>query len=467
MVVRKKDLKSRSRTRRRIPKIVEETTPKREVHVLKKRSGFKRGLGITFVVLVLLALGWFATKLALSGWNVQPQTLWQDLFSFGSTTLVGEEDGRINVAVLGNPGGGDEVDGPNLTDTLIVASLDTTGMGQSFMFSLPRDLYVRVPGFGNSKINTVYKIGNSRDDSGGELISQVLEDITGLEIPYFVRLDFDGFEKLIDELGGITVTVDQDLYDDQYPNENKGYEVLDIKTGTYTMDGVMALKFARSRQSTSDFDRARRQQKVILAIKEKAGDLDILNSPAKALAILDIVADHFEANLGLSETKRFMTLFKDMDFGSTITKVFDDSPSGLLYGTRVDEIYVLRPVGDNPRVISDYVEKVVSEKTDPEELDAEIQTEPLKVEVLNGTNITGLAGKTAATLETLGYDIVDIGNSATRGFETTIVYDLTDSDRIWEVRKLAEELDAEIGTDEVTTDTGAMVRVVLGSDASN
>lgn len=449
----------------------ESTMPISEsVHVLKKRGGGRRWVGMSLLIIVLLLLGWFGTKLALSGWQISKENLLKDLFTFGSTTLAGEDQGRVNFLFMGIPGEGS--DGPYLTDTLIVGSLATkppTGQteGTNFLFSIPRDLYVRVVGYGNTKINAVYEIGNGKEDNGGgKLATQTVGEVLGLEIPYYIKMDFAGFTKLIDELGGVTITVDKDLYDDKYPAANNGYQVVDIKAGTYTMDGAMALKYARSRQTTSDFDRARRQQKVIMAAKTKAAELDLLSSPAKAIAIMDILADHFDTNMKLAEIKRFVALFKDVDISKLMSKVLDDSPTGLLYGTKMDEIFVLRPVGDDFKAISDYVQKAVSGTAKVDELEQQVSKEPLKVEVLNGTTITGLAKKVATKLTQAGYQVISTGNNATKGFTKTIVYDLSDGQRVWEVRKLAESLKAEVGTDKITTTTGALARVVLGSDAA-
>lgn len=434
------------------------------LHRLKRRSNAKRFFGIGMIVAVLVLAGWFTTKLALSGWNVSGDSIWKNLFSLSGTTLIGEETNRVNVLLLGNPGAGDDVEGPYLTDTVIIASLSTEN-NQGVFFSLPRDLYVKIPGYGNTKLNAAYKIGNSQEGAGGETLSQIAGDITGLDIPYFIRVDFDGFEQLINELGGVTVEVEKDLYDEEYPTADKGFETLDIKAGTYTMDGAMALKYARSRQSTSDFDRSKRQQELILAMKEKAAELDLLSQPSKALVIADILQDSLETNMNLGEIKRFLELVEDFDVSAFTTKVFDDSPTGLLYGTRVDELYVLRPVGDDFKVISDYVAQIVSGEVSLTDLEEEAIQEPLKTEVLNGTNTTGLAGKIADQLDSEGYDIVHVGNNSIRGFVKTIVYDLSDGERIWEVRKLAASLNAEIGEDEVTTTSGALVRIVVGSEA--
>lgn len=436
-----------------------------DLHVLRRRGGGRRWAGISLVIVVLLLLGWFGTKLAFSGWQISKENFFKDLFTFSGTTLTGEADGRVNVVLMGIPGAG--ADGPNLTDTLIVASLATKPEEKSFLFSLPRDLSVKVAGYGDTKINTVYEVGNARETGGGgKLVEQTVGEILGISVSYFARIDFSGFEKLIDELGGISITVDKDLHDDQYPGPNSTYQVVDIKAGTYNMDGATALKYARSRQSTSDFDRARRQQQVIVAVRAKAEEQNLLVNPAKAITILDLVTDHLETNLKLTEMKRFITLFKDLNIDNLVTKVFDDSATGLLYANKVNEIYVLQPVGDNYTQIQAYVQKVLSGEAVVAEVEQQVSREPLKVEVLNGTNVTGLAKKIATQLEASGYKIVATGNNATKGIAKTIVYDLSDGVRRWEVQKLAESLKAELSTEKLTTTTGALARVVLGADVA-
>jgi len=479
MVIRKKDIKTHSRMSKRIATTHETPTivvDEKDRHIVKKPKKGRRFLGISLVVIILLLLGWFGVKLAVSGWHVSQENFLKDLFSFGTVSLIGENEGRVNIVLMGIPGEGD--DGPYLTDTVIVASLstaittdafanvtsETSKTGINFLFSIPRDLYVKIPGYGNSKINAVYEIGdNKENEGGGKLVTQIVGEVLGLTTSYYVKINFSGFEKLINELGGITIMVDKDLYDNKYPAPNSGYQVVDIKAGTYTMDGAMALKYARSRQSTSDFDRAHRQQKVIMAVKNKLSELDFLSNPAKIIALTEIIANNFETNLKLTEMKRLVTLFKDIDVTQMVTKVFDDSPTGLLYGTKIDEIYVLRPTGDDFKIISDYVTKLLSGTIPTEQQSIK---DPLKVEVLNGTNITGLAKRIATQLEKDGYKIITIGNNTVKGFTKTIVYDLSGGDKLWEVRRLAESLRAEVGTDKIeATIGGALARVVLGSDA--
>ncbi|MBU1083218.1 LCP family protein [Patescibacteria group bacterium] len=468
-MVRRKDTKIAKTVKKEVEKEenmeVKETVEESRLHKIKRRSSGKRLVGVGLIVLVLLLGGWFATKVALTGWNFSTGSI-KDIFSLNTTKLIGEDQGRVNILVLGMPGG--NYDGPNLTDTIIAASMPVgeENTGKGFLFSLPRDLYVKIPGNGQAKINSVYEIGkNEEDGNGGLQTAEVASEVLGLQMPYYFKIDFSGFEQLVDELGGVVVEVDKDLFDDKYPTVSKGYETVDIKAGTYTMDGAMALKYARSRQSTSDFDRAARQQTLIMAIRAKMMELDMFKQPAKALAIFEVLSSSIETNMNPLEIKRLIDLFKDFDPTKLTNKVFDDSAAGMLYAGKVDEMYVLRPVGDDFKVISDYVAKLITGEEEIVPGEEQVATEPLKIEVLNGTITTGLAGKIAAKLKGEGYSVVLVGNNAVRGFTKTIVYDLSGGTRTWEVRKLASSLGAEVGGETITTTSGALARVVVGSEA--
>ena len=158
--------------------------------------------------------------------------------------LEGEDTGRINILLLGRAG--ERYPGKNLTDTVIIASIDTAARKAGFL-SLPRDLFVPIPETGlSTKLNSLYQHGLSRGDGADAVVSSV-EHITGIDIPYFVILDFDGFEKIIDDLGGIRIFSERDILDTRYPGKNYSYETFELSAGWHTLDGKTALKYARER----------------------------------------------------------------------------------------------------------------------------------------------------------------------------------------------------------------------------
>lgn len=181
-----------------------------------------------------------------------------------------DQYGHINVLIVGYAGG--KYRGWLLTDTLMLASFNPDEEAVSFI-SIPRDLYVRFWRGATSKINSLYRSMYLEGKEDHELgISSLLEkvrDITGVPVHYYAMVDFDWFVEFIDEMGGVEVDVKEPVYDDQYPGPNDSYTIFQVGVWKQQFDGATALKFARSRKSTSDFSRSFRQQQIIAAVIDK------------------------------------------------------------------------------------------------------------------------------------------------------------------------------------------------------
>lgn len=173
------------------------------------------------------------------------------------------------------------------TDTIMVLALDLPNQ-RAALISLPRDIYLPIPGVGYSRINTAYPYGEERrPGSGMAMLESTIEKNFGIPIHNYVRIDFSGFEDVIDVVGGIDITVDCPLYDDNFW---RIFGTGTLDKGTYHMDGTQALYYARSRKSTTDFDRARRQQQVLMAIRSRALDAGLIpRIPALWLALKDTI----------------------------------------------------------------------------------------------------------------------------------------------------------------------------------
>jgi LCP family protein required for cell wall assembly len=173
------------------------------------------------------------------------------------------------------------------TDTIMVLAIDAPN-NRASLISLPRDLYLPIPGVGYSRINTAYAFGEERKPGGGlPLLMSTIERNFGIPIERYVRIDFSGFQGVVDALGGVDVVVDCPLYDELI---YRYFQVYTLEPGAYRMNGEQALYYARSRKTTSDFDRARRQQRVLLAIRKRVLDGNLLpRIPALWLAMRDIV----------------------------------------------------------------------------------------------------------------------------------------------------------------------------------
>lgn len=260
--------------------------------------------------------------------------------------LNGETQDRVNILLLGMGGPGHE--GAYLTDTIILLSLKPSTK-QIAMLSIPRDLAVTIPNNGIRKINAANALGRDQDYPGGgeALTGAVVSEVAGMPIHYFARVDFAGFTKLIDDLGGVPIVVDRSFTDREYPTKNFGYQTIAFKAGPQRLNGDRALKYVRSRHGNnaegSDFARARRQQKVLSALKDKLFTLSILASPRRLATVLETFGDHTRTNMEIWEMLRTATLVRDST--SAVTNlVLDSSPEGLLRDeVGLDGAYLLVP----------------------------------------------------------------------------------------------------------------------------
>jgi len=198
---------------------------------------------------------------------------------------------RVNILLLGVDQRPQEA-GPCRTDTMIVVTVDPA-TNTAGMLSIPRDLYVEIPGYGLNRINVAHFLGDRDNYPGGgpALAKKTAQYNLGVPIHYYIRINFQGFRDIVDALGGITVEVENEIWDDEYPDENYGYMTIYIPAGVQQMDGEMALRYARTRHDGSDFVRLRRQQKVLFAIREKALSLDLIPRLPELLRTMGYTVD--------------------------------------------------------------------------------------------------------------------------------------------------------------------------------
>jgi LCP family protein required for cell wall assembly len=166
------------------------------------------------------------------------------------------------------------------------------------MLSIPRDLWVDIPGHGQGRINTADFLGAQDGRPDGTLLKETVALNLGLPVDRFVRVNFQAFVQVVDALGGLEVVVDCPLEDYFLDDGVAGPGPVAVETGAQHLDGATALRYARSRHSTSDFDRSRRQQRVLRAMVERAREQGLLTS---APAILASLREHVQTDLGLPE----------------------------------------------------------------------------------------------------------------------------------------------------------------------
>ena len=345
---------------------------------------------------------------------------------------------RINVLILGI--GGVDHQGSNLTDTIILASYQPSTKKVALL-SIPRDLAVPIPGYGWKKINHINAYAETKKSgSGGYVVSKNLEKIFGEPIHYFIRVDFQGFINVINLFGGVDIYVDRSFDDYHYPILGNEYsyplkdrwEHLHFEKGWKHMDGSLALKYARSRHGTngegSDFARARRQQKIILAVKNKFFSINTLLHPKIISELYNESRKHFSTNISLSNAWQFYNISKQIDKNKIILRVLDTSKDGLLIATRgEDNAFLLLPKTGNFKQIKDLIHHIFSQETYATKLQQEKQEENIKNEkakiiVLNSTKVEGLASKFSQQLIRDGYFVVKIANAKKHNYEKTVIY---------------------------------------------
>jgi polyisoprenyl-teichoic acid--peptidoglycan teichoic acid transferase len=368
--------------------------------------------------------------------------------------LKGEKEGRINILLLGIGGRGHE--GGLLTDTIILSSLDPDTKKVS-MVSIPRDMSIPIEGDSTwTKINNINAFAEMKEaGSGGMAISQAVADIMEVPIDYYVRVDFQGFKNIIDKIGGIEINVEKTFDDYSYPVSGREddpdyysrFEHLHFDKGWQKMDGETALKYARSRHGTngeaSDFARAKRQQLVIQAAKEKLLKANTLLNPVTLTGIITELNEHVSTNLKVWEIIKLWSNFKDVEKENIISKVLDNSAGGLLKSTINEKgSYVLLPTNGDFSEIKYLIQNIFQEP--PKEEKAPIVTERTKLKILNGTWINGLANRTSTDLEKYGFDIIAVGNSSRRNFDKSVIYDLAFGEKMKSLSLLKEKTEASV-----------------------
>jgi len=356
--------------------------------------------------------------------------------------LKGQNSDRINILLLGMGGPGHN--GPFLTDTMIISSIKPSTQ-QIAMISIPRDLGVDIPEYGIQKINSANAYGEARQvDSGALSATKVVEDTFNIDIPYFVRIDFDAFIEIIDAVGGIKIDVERTFTDSEFPAPNDKYKSLTFTKGIQTMDGSRALQYARSRHGNnnegSDFARAKRQQKVILAIKEKVLSFQTLANPIRISKIIKSLGTHITTNIDFSDTISLLKIGRSMDITDIITLVLDIEKTGYLESSYTKEgAYILSPTSGDFKEMANAIKNIFElsgEKDSTPSQDTPAPTsvniivdnkkdeasEPDTVEIQNGTWNAGLAARIKEVLKKENINVSEIGNTQTRPIEKSGLY---------------------------------------------
>lgn len=275
--------------------------------------------------------------------------------------LYGEDRDQINFLFLG-VGGEDHPSGKYLTDTIILMTL-VPSTKKAAIISIPRDFLVRAPAAGHgapdqknfTKINALFVSRIASDPPyhfpgpmGVQHVKTAVQDIAGIPIDYFLVLDLNAVEKIVDTLGGINVRKTGNLEDKKFPDKNYGYETYRIEEGWRYLSGKEAVKYIRTRHTAGgDFDRMRRQQEVALAIKKKAAGLKSFTGLPKLLSLYNTLKTHYASDLSLEEMMRLAKLTEGISNDAIVFETLTGEKDGLLISDTVSlggqNAYVLKP----------------------------------------------------------------------------------------------------------------------------
>ncbi len=380
-----------------------------------------------------------------------------------------EGDSRVNILLIGIGGPGH--DGPDLTDTLIIASVDTIN-NKVDLLSIPRDLWVQTPYGGASKINAIYpnakqssvsKSQKGKVKDGLIVLDKTISQIMGVPIHYNVLVDFKAFKDSVNAVGGVKVNVPETLYDPTIAWENNYNPTIATK-GIQTFNGNKALLYAKSRETSSDFARGERQRLLLVALKEKVLSLGTFSNPIKVSNLLNSFGSNVYTDFDLTSVK---CLYKQ------VSEIPSSSIKSLDLVTPPHALLTTGPIGNQSTVfpraglfnydaIRTYVRTTLR--------DSELAKENAKIMVLNGTNITGVASTQAAILKSFGYNIGSLGDAPTHSYQKTVIVDLKNGINKYTQNYLEKRFGVKVikklPDSSINPGTSDFV-IIIGADATN
>lgn len=403
--------------------------------------------------------------------NLKVWSLWEIWFSAG-------ENSKTNILIVWRWWG--LHDAPNLTDSIILASIDTK-QNITSMLSIPRDLLVEVDEKKTrAKINELYTrnldIYKKTEDASISVLRNKVSKITWQNIDYYINIDFEGFKKFIDYVWWVEVTLEENLVDNEYPDGNNGYTTFVLRKWTWILDGDTALKYARSRHSTSDFDRSLRQQEILSSLKDKVLQEWYLSNPTKISNIYSILREYIKTDIDV-KTLISIALWMKSDHKIVSFNLNDSCfyaglcfKWGFLYVPQRDYFWwlsVLIPQTadvwdlENYSDIQKYADLIFNQR--------EVFEENLEIHIFNGTKRASLAKIFANKLYRYGFNIPDASLWNTNGVEesiTTIYYNNIDEDNstIEALKKLTKAPLKKIEKPIYSQKEGVKVEIVIWED---
>lgn len=316
-------------------------------------------------------------------------------------------------------------EGPPRTDTMILFTIDPINRTAGIL-SIPRDLWVNIPGYSYGRINTAYQLGEAfqHPNGGGPgLALETVEELLGVPVDYYAIIDFFAFERFIDEIGGVKVDVQEKMKVDPLGDNN----TKTLRPGLQTLSGELALAYARARKTEGgDFDRAERQQQVILGIRERVLSADILPTLiSKSGVLYNELSSGVHTNLTLDQAVKLAWLASQIT-DENIKRGVIGPPDQVNLAVSPDGTQqVLKPITENIRLLRDEIFSTESpssplgtELSQEEQLSAEAA----RIEVLNASYTAGLAARTTEYLNSLGMNVTVTNNAQNASTYSEIIF---------------------------------------------
>lgn len=355
-----------------------------------------------------------------------------------STELRGEDQGRVNILLVGTSEGDPGHPGEDLTDSIMVISY-TVATKKTAIISIPRDFWVK-NSYASTKINALYHYGKTAefDESGYYpggigLLQKEVEKITGLDINYYAKINYNAFKESVDAVGGIEVDIQgtdpRGIYDPNFDGEY-GKNALKLQNGVQTLNGTQALLLARARNANggyglagSDYDRAANQRKMLIALKDKALGVSIFANPLKLNQLTDAIGNNIVTDFSTGEARRIYDLAGDP--AAQIESVGLTSENVLKNYSSAGTGAALIPIDGigNYTSIQKFIQEKVGPLTAPSSSDStqnNATTEEASVVVLNAGGATGSAQAVANKLPTTAKTL-SVSNSTEKVSGTRLV----------------------------------------------
>ncbi len=310
--------------------------------------------------------------------------------------------GRVNIVLLGLDRRPNDNEGTR-SDSMLILSVDQDTKTAN-MLSIPRDLWVKIPGFSSNRVNAAYFFGDQKEPGKGgpPLVKATIQENFGIKIDYFAEIDFNGFRSIIDSIGGISLDVKKPLLDNEYPTEDYGIKRIYIPAGVQRLDGHTALQYARSRHADSDLGRNQRQQEVLLAVREQGVNLGLLTNTRLQSALQDTVKTDLSPGdmlaLGQIAVGLKRESIRQFSIDANIAHPANIGGNDVLQAEQTALKQLLQ-------------EFQASSKT---QISAAAR-ETAQISIQNGTFISGLASRTQKYLEGKGLTILGVGQSSEAG----------------------------------------------------